>query len=128
ADNIFIVRGGEVLTPPVTEGGLDGITRQVVLAAAAELHIPHRETPLAPYDLYVADECCLTGTGAELIAGASIDGRSLPRGPCPTFRTLRTAFRCWVTRETKGWGERGGLSAYAWGESGLRVGFVLRDG
>lgn len=115
ADNIFIVRGGELLTPPVTEGALDGITRQVVLEAAAELHIPHRETPLAPYDLYVADECFLTGTGAELIPVASIDGRSLPHCPGPIFGILQTAFRCCVKRETKGWGERGGVSDYACG-------------
>ena len=102
ADNIFIVRGGELLTPPVMEGALDGITRQVVLEVAAELGIPHRETALAPYDLFVADECFLTGTGAELIPVGTIDGRPLPFCPGPIFAMLQTGFRACVERETAG--------------------------
>lgn len=77
ADNVFIVKGGRLLTPPVIEGALAGITRQVILELAQQLGIPNQETPLAPYDLFTADECFLTGTGAELIPVASVDGRAL---------------------------------------------------
>ena len=100
ADNLFIVRNGELLTPPVMEGALDGITRQVVLELAVELGIPHREIPLAPYDVFVADECFLTGTGAELIPVASVDGRLLEQCPGPVFTAVQAAFRGCVERET----------------------------
>jgi branched-chain amino acid aminotransferase len=100
ADNLFIVRNGELLTPPVMEGALDGITRQVVLELAVELGIPHREIPLAPYDVFVADECFLTGTGAELIPVASVDGRLLEQCPGPFFTAIQAAFRECVERET----------------------------
>lgn len=100
ADNLFIVRNGELLTPPVMEGALDGITRQVVLELAVELGIPHREVPLAPYDVFVADECFLTGTGAELIPVASVDGRLLEQCPGPFFTAIQAAFRECVERET----------------------------
>lgn len=100
ADNLFIVRNGELLTPPVMEGALDGITRQVVLELAVELGIPHREIPLAPYDVFVADECFLTGTGAELIPVASVDGRALGPCPGPFFTAIQAAFRECVERET----------------------------
>ena len=100
ADNLFIVRNGELLTPPVMEGALDGITRQVVMELAVELGIPHREIPLAPYDVFVADECFLTGTGAELIPVASVDGRLLEQCPGPFFTAIQAAFRECVERET----------------------------
>lgn len=93
ADNVFIVKGGVLLTPPVIEGALDGITRQVVLELAQALGIPARESPLAPYDLYTADECFLTGTGAELIPVAEVDGRPLSDCPGPFYRRLAGAFR-----------------------------------
>ncbi|MCC5809051.1 MAG: branched-chain-amino-acid transaminase [Ectothiorhodospiraceae bacterium] len=96
ADNVFIVRHGVLLTPPPVEGALAGITRQVVLELAQEAGIPVRETPLAPYDLYTADECFLTGTAAELIPVASIDGRALPRCPGMLYRDLQQRFSALV--------------------------------
>ena len=93
ADNIFIVKKGELLTPPVIEGALDGITRQVVLELAAQLGIQTREIPLAPYDLFTADECFLTGTGAELIPVGHADGRKIPHCPGPVYQQLAKAFR-----------------------------------
>lgn len=77
ADNVFVVRHGELLTPPVIEGALAGITRQTIIDLANTLNIPCKEVALAPYDLYTADECFLTGTGAELIPVASVDGREM---------------------------------------------------
>jgi branched-chain amino acid aminotransferase len=92
SENIFIVRNGKLLTPPVIDGALDGITRNVVIELAASLGIDCRESSLAPYDLYNADECFLTGTGAELIAARVIDGRVLASCPGPIFRRIQQAF------------------------------------
>lgn len=95
SENVFIVRDGVLKTPPVVDGALDGITRGVVLELARSLDIPCRETSLAPYDLYTADECFLTGTAAELIPVRAIDGRDLAQCPGPVFRVLQDAFaRC----------------------------------
>lgn len=99
ADNIFIVQRGELLTPPVIEGALDGITRQVVIELAETLGIKFREIPLAPYDLFTADECFLTGTGAELIPVGYADGRKIPQCPGPIYSRLAAAFRELVNRE-----------------------------
>ncbi len=92
ADNIFIARDGRLLTPPPVEGALAGVTRQVVLELARDAGVPAEETPLAPYDLYTADECLLSGTAAELIPVASIDGRALPHCPGPVYRELQRRF------------------------------------
>jgi len=93
ADNVFIVRRGKLLTTPPVEGALAGITREVVLDLAREAGIAAEEIALAPYDLYTADECFLTGTGAELIPVAEIDGRSLRACPGPVFRDLASRFQ-----------------------------------
>lgn len=101
ADNIFIVKKGELLTPPVIEGALDGITRQVVLELAEKLGIKAREIPLAPYDLFTADECFLTGTGAELIPVGCADGRKVPQCPGPVYQRLAMAFKELVSSENE---------------------------
>ncbi|MDH5302177.1 MAG: branched-chain-amino-acid transaminase [Gammaproteobacteria bacterium] len=93
ADNIFIAKSGQLLTPPVTEGALQGITRDAILQLAAAAGITHAETPLGPYDLYTADECFLTGTGAELIPVREIDGRPLAQCPGPVFSDLSARFQ-----------------------------------
>jgi branched-chain amino acid aminotransferase len=99
ADNLFIVRDGELLTPPVIDGALDGITRGAILELAAGAGIPARETSLGPYDLYTADECFLTGTGAELIPVREVDGRALGACPGPVFQRLLHEFRALVAKE-----------------------------
>ncbi|MDD2762005.1 MAG: branched-chain-amino-acid transaminase [Methylomonas sp.] len=104
ADNIFIVRNACLLTPPCSEGALEGITREMILALADAAGIKVRVQPLGVYDLYAADECFLTGTGAELIPVASIDCRSLPSCPGPEFRELQQAFQ--RTRDQECGGER----------------------
>lgn len=100
ADNVFIVKNNILLTPPVTEGALDGITRGVVLEIARELNIAAREIPLAPYDLYTADECFLTGTGAELIPVREIDGRAVMQCPGPVFARINARFQLVVNELT----------------------------
>lgn len=93
-DNIFIVKRGMVRTPSVTRGALDGITRGIIIKLAAEGGIPVREGDIALFDLYTADECFLTGTGAEMIPVAEIDGRTVGDGrPGPVTLRLREMFR-----------------------------------
>lgn len=101
ADNIFVVKRNTLLTPPVTEGALDGITRAVVIELAQQLDIPLREVPLAPYDLYTADECFLTGTGAELIPVREIDGRAVTHCPGSIFTRISDAFQQCIQNERK---------------------------
>jgi branched-chain amino acid aminotransferase len=96
ADNVFIVRRGQLLTPPPVEGALAGITREVVLELARSAGLVALETPLAPYDLYTADECFLTGTGAELIPVLQVDGRRMGACPGPVYRDLSARFQALV--------------------------------
>lgn len=79
-DNIFIVRDGAISTPPLTAGALDGITRGTVFDIAQELGIPIRERDLSRHDVFIADECFLTGTAAEVIAAVKLDGREIASG------------------------------------------------
>jgi len=79
----------------VAEGSADnisGITRELILNLASKIKIETREQQLAPYDLYTADECFLTGTGAELIPVRSIDGRILKHNLGPQYKKLKVAF------------------------------------
>ena len=93
-DNIFIVRGGVLKTPPPEAGILEGITRAAVIRLATEEGIYVQETPLERHDIYTADECFLTGTAAEVIAVVSLDGRVIGAGkPGPITRQLLERFR-----------------------------------
>ena len=97
ADNIFIVREGEVLTPAVTEGILEGVTRQVILKLCKNLNIPCAEKTLQRHDLYIAHECFLTGTGAEVVPVTKIDGRPVGSGQVGSLtRRLIDAFRRYI--------------------------------
>ncbi|AOU99335.1 branched-chain-amino-acid transaminase [Acidihalobacter yilgarnensis] len=98
-DNVFVVRRGELLTPPGIDGALEGITRGVVLELAASLGLPAREASLAPYELYTADECFLTGTAAELLPVREIDGRALDICPGPVTQAIESAFSALIARE-----------------------------
>lgn len=101
ADNVFVVSRGALRTPPPIDGALAGVTRGIVLELAAELGIPSKEASLSPYDLYTADECVLTGTGAELIPVASVDGRAISDCPGPVFQRIESAFRSLIDRECR---------------------------
>lgn len=93
-DNIFIIQKGRLMTPPLSAGALYGITRNTVLDCARELQIPVSEPNLTRYDLFTADECFLTGTGAELIPVVKIDGRVIGGGkPGPVYGRLNARFR-----------------------------------
>lgn len=92
-DNLFIVKAGRLATPPLAAGALYGITRQVVIELAQEAGLPVSEPNLTRYDLFNADECFLTGTGAELVPVVEIDGRIIGTGkPGPITRQLVDAY------------------------------------
>ncbi|MCS7254722.1 MAG: branched-chain-amino-acid transaminase [Armatimonadota bacterium] len=93
-ENIFIVKNGCLHTPPAYMGILRGITRGVVMELACRFNIPAYETVLTARDLYTADECFLTGTGAEIVPIVAIDGRPIGDGkPGRITRQLMEAFR-----------------------------------
>jgi branched-chain amino acid aminotransferase len=88
-DNLFIIKGNELLTPPLSAGALYGITRATALDLGRELGLKTGEPNLTRYDLYNADECFLTGTGAEIIPVVKIDGRVIGTGkPGPMSRQM----------------------------------------
>jgi len=79
-DNVFIVQHGKVFTPPVNAGSLTGITRQAVMEILQDLGLELVETNLTRYDLWIAKECFLTGTAAEVVPVVEIDGRKIGEG------------------------------------------------
>ncbi|MFH0796254.1 MAG: branched-chain-amino-acid transaminase [Candidatus Omnitrophota bacterium] len=87
-DNIFLVQGKEILTPPLYLGILAGITRQAVLELALRAGLTSREAPFTRHDLFNADEVFLTGTAAEVIPVIRIDGRRVGKG-VPGFYTKK---------------------------------------
>jgi branched-chain amino acid aminotransferase len=93
-DNIFIVKKGILKTPPVDAGILEGVTRNVVMELAEEAGISVEQVTMSRHDIYVADECFLTGTAAEVIAVVSLDGRKIGQGvPGPVTQDLRERFK-----------------------------------
>jgi branched-chain amino acid aminotransferase len=100
ADNVFIVKHGQIFTPPVAAGALRGITRSVVFEIGDELGVKVRESDITRHDVFVADECFLTGTAAEIVPVVKADGRSIGNGkPGPITARIIARFRQ-VTRET----------------------------
>ena len=80
ADNVFIIKKGRIFTPPISAGALRGITRAVVFEIADELGVQITETDISRHDVFVADECFLTGTAAEVIPVIKADGRMIGTG------------------------------------------------
>lgn len=79
-DNLFLIKNGTLLTPLISDGALDGITRAVILEIAENLGVPVAERSLTRYDIYTADECFLTGTAAEVIPVVALDRRKIGAG------------------------------------------------
>jgi branched-chain amino acid aminotransferase len=93
ADNIFLVRGGKVFTPPIDAGILEGITRDAVIELAREAKIALAEITLTRHDVYTADEVFLTGSGAEIIPVIKVDNRTIGDGkPGPITKELTKRF------------------------------------
>ena len=97
ADNIFLVKGRQLLTPPLSAGALYGITRGTVMDLARADGMQVSEPNVTRYDVFNADECFLTGTGAEVIPVIKVDGRVIGTGqPGPATRSLMEKYRALV--------------------------------
>jgi branched-chain amino acid aminotransferase len=92
--NVFVVKGGTVLTPPLSAGILPGVTRQLVLEIGRGLGIPMREQTLRLDDLRAADEAFITSTLKEAVPVRTIDGKAVGEGrPGPVTLRLLKAYR-----------------------------------
>jgi branched-chain amino acid aminotransferase len=99
-DNIFIVKHGRLLTPPKDAGILEGITRNAVIELAKIAGIPVEEVAMTRHDIFVADECFLTGSAAEVIPVVTIDSRTIGDGKVgPITKQLLAAFKALVHRK-----------------------------
>jgi branched-chain amino acid aminotransferase len=93
-DNIFLIRHKQLLTPPIDAGILEGVTREAVMELARSQKIEVREIALTRHDVYVAEECFLTGTAAEVIPVVKVDNRVIGNGePGPVTRDLMARFK-----------------------------------
>ena len=96
--NIFIVKNGELLTPPKSVGLLEGITRNTIIELAKDAGITVKEELFTAFDLYNADECFLTGTASEVVPVVTIDGRIIGEKKAgPMSRRLLELFRVRTT-------------------------------
>jgi branched-chain amino acid aminotransferase len=92
-DNLFTIRRGELFTPSLASGILEGITRRIVMELAEKRGYRCHEVALLRHDIYVAEECFLTGTAAEIIPVVSLDKRPIGAGtPGPITKTLMADF------------------------------------
>ena len=97
-DNIFIVSDGRLVTPPVSAGILEGVTRGIVLTLGEQMGLAPRQADITPDDLHAADECFLTGTAAEVIAVTSVGGKAIGDGrPGTVTGKLLLAFREFIS-------------------------------
>ena len=93
-DNLFIVKRGQVFTPPISAGALDGITRCAAMDLLKEMNVPCHEVNMTRHDIFTADECFLTGTAAEVIAAVVLDRRPIGTGkPGPLTQKLIEKFK-----------------------------------
>jgi branched-chain amino acid aminotransferase len=96
-ENLFVVRGGRVLTPPLAAGALEGITQDSVITIARDLGFDVEYRNILRSDLYVADEAFLTGTAAEVVPIQSVDDRVLGSGqPGPVTRRVQEVYHAAV--------------------------------
>src|ERR1700716_3542589 len=94
ADNVFVIKKGKIFTPPIAAGAVRGITRSVVFEIAAELTVKITEADITRHDVFIADECFLTGTAAEIIPVIKADGRPIGNGkPGPVTARRIARFR-----------------------------------
>ncbi len=93
-DNIFVVKKGELYTPPQCMGSLRGITRDAVLSIAKKNKIPTHEHVLTRHELFISDECFLTGTAAEIVPVVKVDGRVIgDANPGKTTKIIMKEFK-----------------------------------
>jgi branched-chain amino acid aminotransferase len=98
--NVFMVKGGLLLTPPLSAGILEGITRGITLEIATALGVPHEERVLHPEDLRSADEVFLTSSLKEIAPVTTLDGSPVGDGkPGPLTKRLLVAYRARIRRD-----------------------------
>jgi branched-chain amino acid aminotransferase len=90
-ENIFVVKGGRIITPPVSAGALEGITQSSVKRIAEDLGVPYEVGNLLRSDLYTADEGFLSGTAAEVVPIRSVDDREIG-DPGPITRQIQERY------------------------------------
>jgi len=96
-DNIFVIKGNKLTTPPAWCGGLEGITRNKVMELAADLGMEVSETVMTRYEIWTADEVFLTGTAAEVISVVELDKRTIGNAiPGLVTKKLIEAYRHFV--------------------------------
>ena len=100
-DNIFIIRNGEIVTPPPSAGILEGVTRNTVIEIIRDMGIKVEETFFTLFDVYTCDECFLTGTAAEVIPAVKVDGRAIGSGK-PGEMTIKLMKAFHVLTQTEG--------------------------
>lgn len=96
AANIFCVRGDKVLTPPLSSGCLEGVTRSVLLEIASEAGVAVLEQTLRPEDIYAADEVFISSTNRNLLGVGEINGHGFAAAPGPVTRRLEELFAAYV--------------------------------
>jgi branched-chain amino acid aminotransferase len=96
AANIFCVQGGRVVTPPLSSGCLEGVTRGIVLELAPQVGLHVEERTLYPEDLYAADEVFISSTNRSAIAVRDLNGRTIAASPGPVVQKLEKAFATYV--------------------------------
>jgi branched-chain amino acid aminotransferase len=93
-DNVFVLKNGQIRTPPIDAGILEGVTRNAVMELATAAGMDVREMVLTRHDVFTADEFFLTGTAAEIIPVVKCDGRLIGNGkPGPVTKQLRARFQ-----------------------------------
>ena len=99
-ENIFIVKGNMLKTPPISAGALEGITRKVVMDIGKNIGLEVKEENLTRYDIYTSDECFLTGTAAEIVPVVSVDRRIIGNGkPGKITMKIRKEFQIIIDLE-----------------------------
>jgi branched-chain amino acid aminotransferase len=108
-ENLFVVRNGKIITPPISAGALEGITQHSVMTIAADLGYPVAFDNELRSDLYTAEEAFLTGTAAEVVPIASVDDRAVGDGrPGPITKKIQETFAAAVRGQVdryKDWNE-----------------------
>lgn len=94
--NLFIVTDGVVVTPPLEEGLLAGVTRDLLLLRCGERGVPVEIRPLTVDDVLTADECFVTSSPREAIAVCELDGKSIGKGERPVLTGIIEDFRAWA--------------------------------
>ncbi|MGV8085658.1 MAG: branched-chain amino acid transaminase [Candidatus Bilamarchaeum sp.] len=92
SENIFVIKNRKIITPPLSDGVLAGVTRDSIIEMANEIGYKVSEESLLRDDLYTADEVFLCGTAAEITPVRSVDKRNLTNGPGPITKELQETF------------------------------------